>query len=362
MTEGSVGIELGARTAMFWWRSLWRTSRPSSSINSFKFTGAKLRLGGAREREDLLHDLVQMLDFFAEDCGVLRARVAVGNLQIERVIQHLHHRERIADFVRDLGGEQTERGKFFVLAQLFLDIHDALVEPRLFDGERGKFRQRGENADFLVGKFVGLPGVNVQRADGFARENQRHAQQRHQPFAPRHLGVLIAAGSLDVLDLDRFAPAHDDAHAGFPRRSARGFLQIRLRPRRSWRAVRAIRAISSSISSEHIFACIIRQASRVMTCSASSRFSAELMVWPTRASVSNKPRLEAQLFVEPGVVDDLGGGKRERLEQFLVGGGEGVPAVGIHVQHAADVAVHHQRHGEFRADILPEPDVTRIAA
>ena len=58
------------------------------------------------------------------------------------MVQKLHHCERIADFVRDLGGEQAERGKFFVLPQLLLDVHGPFVKPRLFNGDAGQFRQR----------------------------------------------------------------------------------------------------------------------------------------------------------------------------------------------------------------------------
>ncbi len=67
------------------------------------------------------------------------------------------------------------------------------------------------------------------------------------------------------------------------------------------------------------------------------------MVSPTRASVSKKLRglLKAQLFVEPGVLDDLGSGQGKGLgARFLVGGGEGVLAVRIvDVQDAADGTV-----------------------
>ena len=95
------------------------------------------------------------------------------------MIQQLHHRERIADFVRDLGGEQAERGQFFVPPQLLLHVHNPFVKPRLFNRNRGQFRQRAQDADFLVGKIVGLPGVDVQCADDPAGEKQRHAQQRN---------------------------------------------------------------------------------------------------------------------------------------------------------------------------------------
>ncbi len=51
--------------------------------------------------------------------------------------QHLHHRERIADFMRHLGGQQPERVQLFRLPELLLDIDDPFVEPGLLDGDRG---------------------------------------------------------------------------------------------------------------------------------------------------------------------------------------------------------------------------------
>ena len=75
-----------------------------------RIDGAELRFRAAREVEDLLHDAVQPVHFFADDLAVLHARIARWELQVHRVIQHLHHRERIANLVRDLGGEQSQRG------------------------------------------------------------------------------------------------------------------------------------------------------------------------------------------------------------------------------------------------------------
>ncbi len=74
-----------------------------------------------------------------------------------------------------------------------------------------------------------------------------------------------------------------------------------------------------------------------------------------------KPGLEAELFVEPGVVDDPRRLQRQGLEHFLVGGAEGVLAVRIHVEHAAHLALHFQRHGQFGADFGADQDVARIA-
>ena len=87
----------------------------------------------AREVEDLLHDLVQQLHLVAHDPYILGPRIAPRKLQVERVEQHLHHRQRIADLMRDFGGEQAEGAQLFRLPQLFLDIDNAFVEPGLLD-------------------------------------------------------------------------------------------------------------------------------------------------------------------------------------------------------------------------------------
>ena len=96
--------------------------------------GGEVWLGAAREDEDLFDDLVQVLDLAAHDFRVAGPRVAFGETQIERVIKHLHHRERIADFMGDLGGEQAEGGKFLIAPHPFLDLDDVLVEPGFLDG------------------------------------------------------------------------------------------------------------------------------------------------------------------------------------------------------------------------------------
>ena len=136
------------------------------------------------------------------------------------MIEHFHHGERIADFVRNLRGEQAQGGEFFVLTQLLLHIHDALVKAGLFHGDGRQFGQGGEDVDFLVGKTAGLAGIDVERADGLSAEDQRRAQQRNQSFAPRHADVLVKGGRLHVLQLHRFLAADDDAQKTFVQRSA----------------------------------------------------------------------------------------------------------------------------------------------
>ena len=53
-------------------------------------------------------------------------------------------------------------------------------------------------------------------------------------------------------------------------------------------------------------------------------------------------------------------GQGERFEQFLIAGAERVPAVRVHVQHAAHRAVDHERHGEFGPDMVAQLEITRV--
>ena len=68
-----------------------------------------------------------------------------------------------------------------------------------------------KDVDFLVGKAAGCAGINVEGADGLAAKNQRRAQEGNQPFAPRHVHVLIQGRALDVLQLHRLLAPENDA-------------------------------------------------------------------------------------------------------------------------------------------------------
>ena len=84
------------------------------------------------------------------------------------MIEHLHNRQRIADFVRDLRRQQAQRGELFILAQLLFHIHHPLVEPGLLDGNGGQFGQGREDANLLIGEAVRQAGIDAERADGLA--------------------------------------------------------------------------------------------------------------------------------------------------------------------------------------------------
>ena len=62
-----------------------------------------MRIGRPGEVKDLFHDFVQVVHFVGDDSGVFGAWVIRSELQVQRVVEQFHHRERIADFVGDLG-------------------------------------------------------------------------------------------------------------------------------------------------------------------------------------------------------------------------------------------------------------------
>ena len=59
-------------------------------------------------------------------------------------------------------------------------------------------------------------------------------------------------------------------------------------------------------------------------------------------------------------MDHLRGLNRQFLQQFLVVRRKRVHALGIHVDDAAHLALHLQRHGEFRAHVAPDADVAFV--
>ena len=69
---------------------------------------------------------------------------------------------------------------------------------------------------------------------------------------------------------------------------------------------------------------------------------------------------QPQLFIEPGVVNHPGGLNREFLQQFLIVRRKCIRAFGIHVDDAAHLALHLERHGKFRADIAADADIAFV--
>ena len=182
--------------------------QPQFLDQAIQVHGRQLRLRRAGQVEDLLDDAVQLLEFLVNDPRVLRPRVALGKLQIQRMVEHLEHSQRIANLMSGLGGQQPQ-------------VHDALVKPRLLDGDGGQLRQRRKNVGLFVRETVGLAGIDAQGADRLAAIEQRHAKQRHQPLGPRHFRALITAGHLHVLDLQRLLPPHHDTEQAILQAQAR---------------------------------------------------------------------------------------------------------------------------------------------
>ena len=169
---------------------------------------------------------------------------------------------------------------------------------------------------------------------------------------------MIAAGSLHVFDLDRFFAAQDNAEQALGDAEPR-LVEISL----AGAAARAqVEPFATVVEQEHGGHFARHQLAGL------ARDDFERVIEVKRgvdglADVDQRLEqtgFEAQLFVEPGVVNDLGGLQREFLQKLLVFGAERVEPVGIDVKHPANLAADFERDGEFGPDIGLHHNVTRI--
>ena len=209
-----------------------------------------------------------------------------GNFRSSEWNEHLHHRQRIANLVGDLGGEQTERAEPFVAAQLFFDVDDLLVQPRVFDGDGGEIGQRGQGPYVLIRIAIRRRGVHVERADGGVRprSSARTTARPALPCAPSRCADT------------RRVPARcrRGAACGGGRRSRRGCrppataVCCRYSAPAPWQARSSRRSrVGLSSMSEQTFVSIRRHASRVTRWRISCRLSEEMTDCATENSDSS---------------------------------------------------------------------------
>ena len=158
-----------------------------------------------------------------------------------------------------------------------------------------------------------------------------------QPFAAGHLHALVAVRHLHILHLQRLLAAHHDPEQAFGHAQRRPFCvaltgavagaQLKPFARRVQQPERAhLRAHQQAgFARDRPERVIQVQGGIDGLADAGQRFK--------------QARLEPQLLVEPGVVNDPRGGHGQRFQQFLVLHAKGVRAFRVHVEHPA-----HLRH------------------
>jgi len=167
-----------------------------------------------RRSEDLLDDFVEVLDFVARIWASL-ARDRRGKLEVEGVVKHLHHREGIADFVGDLGGEQPER-ESFSFWPIVPRCPRCARRAGLFNGG-AESSASAERMRTSSSRLIAPAGIDVEGADGFAGEMRGMLSRATRP-SRRATSALIA---LEVWTFSTWMGLRrrTTMRAGFPRRS-----------------------------------------------------------------------------------------------------------------------------------------------
>ena len=142
--------------------------------------GFQLRLRGPRKTEHFLHDAFEAGDFAADDFGVLAGQERRVQVLVERVEAGLDGGKRVADFVRDAGGERAERGEFFLFFQDGLALHEFGAQRSYLvavedDAERRHEREHESHAAKEERAEVGQRMVRVAEK-GFLRHAMRVGQ------------------------------------------------------------------------------------------------------------------------------------------------------------------------------------------
>ena len=207
---------------------------------------------------------------------------------------------------------------------------------------------------------MGLARIDVDGADGLGPEHQGHAQEGDEAFLAGEVGVEIAGGSLDIEFLEGSFAADHDADEAFLDVDM-GFFEIGGAGSVAGAELEPLPGVIEEEQGTHFG--FHQEASL-----AGDDPECLLEVLGGVDGVADadqgleQPGFKAQLFVEPGVVDDFGGLVGELAEQFLIGGGKGVDAIRVHIQDAADLAIDLERHGELGSHVGPELDIAGIGS
>ena len=130
-----------------------------------------------RETEHARDDRFELVEFFADHAHVGAARIALRKIDAEATVEQFQNGERVANFMRDLGGEQAEGGEAFVFAEHVLALEHARVEAGVFERDGAEARERGAEAFFVVVETAKAVGENREHAEDFVVEDQRRREQ-----------------------------------------------------------------------------------------------------------------------------------------------------------------------------------------
>jgi hypothetical protein len=99
-----------------------------------------------------------------------------GEIDPEAAVEEFKDRERVADFVGDLGGEEAEGGEPFVFAEGIFALENAGVEAGILQSDGAERGEGGEEAFLVVIKAVDAIREDGEDAENFAFVAERRSE------------------------------------------------------------------------------------------------------------------------------------------------------------------------------------------
>ena len=121
----------------------------SATISATWWRACRL-VGRLCEIEHPGHDRLKLVELLPDHAHVRAPGVALGKVEAHSAVEKLEHRERVADLVGDLGGEEPEGRQALVLAERLLAHEDAGVEPRILQRHGAKAREGAAEALLVI--------------------------------------------------------------------------------------------------------------------------------------------------------------------------------------------------------------------
>ena len=122
--------------------------------------------GGAAKGKHARDDGFELSNFIRDHLEVAAARVGGVEIKTEGAVEQFNHGEGIANFMRNFGGEQAERGQGFIFSEHFFRVKYPRVEAGVLQGNGGETGKGGGEALFVVIKTMSLIVENSEYAGG----------------------------------------------------------------------------------------------------------------------------------------------------------------------------------------------------
>ena len=205
---------------------------------------------------------------------------------------------------------------------------------------------------------MGFARVDVNGSNGLASKHEGNAEERNEPLLASEVGVEITRRGTDIEFLEcSFATDHDPDEALLD--VDMGFVEVSVAGAVTGTEPERLSGFIEEQQRTHL--CLHQQAGlpgnhpeRIIEVQGGVNGVADA------DQGLEEPRLESELLVKPGVVDDFGGLVGQLGQQFLVGRSEGFHPFRVHVEDAADFAIDLERHGELGSHVRSDGNVTGV--